>query len=82
MSTLRTNAVVVNPEAEAHVRVEQQVSDSTTANVGVLVSMTRCKLNKHNAKDRRDLQECNSVRGTRLDTEEHVKQSKVDRVRH
>ena len=71
MSTLRTDAVLVNPETKAHVRVEQQVGDSTAANVGVLVSMTRGELHEHNAKHRADLKASNSVRGARLDVEEH-----------
>ncbi len=40
--------------------------------------MTGAELNKHNAKDRRDLHEVNSVRGTRLDAEEHVNESNVN----
>ena len=71
MSTLRTDAVLVNPETKAHVRDEQQVSDSTAANVGVLVSMTGGKLNENNTENRRDLKHGNSVRGARCNVEEH-----------
>ena len=70
-SPLRADAVLVNPEPKAHVRVEHQVSDSTTADVSILVAVAVGKLNQCNAKDRRDLQVSNSVRGTRLDVEEH-----------
>ncbi len=75
-STLGSNTVLVNPEPKAHVRVEHQVSDSTAANVGVFVAVAVAELNKHNAKDRRDLQVSNSVRGTRLNVEEHVNECK------
>ena len=78
LSPLRADAVGVNPEPKAHVRVEQQVHDGTTRDVGVLISVAVGELNEHNAKGRRDLHEGNSVRGTRLDTEEHVKQSNVN----
>jgi hypothetical protein len=73
-SPLRADAVLVNPETQAHVRVEHEVSDSTTADASVFVSIAVGKLNEDNAENRRDLQVSNSVRGTRLDTEEHVKQ--------
>ena len=71
-STLGVNAVVVNPEPKRHVGIEQQVSNSPTANVGVLISVPIGELNKHNAKDRRDLQHSYSVRGTRSNRDEHV----------
>ena len=80
-NTLGVDAVLVNPETKAHVRIHEQVSDSTTANVSVFVSIAVGKLNQCNAKDRRDLQVSNSVRGTTSDVEEHVKQSKVNEVR-
>jgi hypothetical protein len=80
-SPLRADAVLVNPETKAHVRIHEQVSDSTTANVSVLVAVAVVELNKCNTKDRRDLQVSNSVRGTTSDVEEHVKQSKVNEVR-
>ena len=78
MGTLRTDAVLVDPETQAHVRVEHEVSDSTTANASVLVAVAVGKLNQGNAKNRRDLQSSDCIRGTRLDVEEHVKQSKVN----
>jgi len=71
-STLGSNAVLIDPEPKAHVRVEQQVSDSTAANVGVLVAVAVGKLNQDNAKNRRDHEASNSVRGTTSDREEHV----------
>ena len=71
-STLGSNAVLVNPETKAHVRIEQQVSDSTAANVSVLVAVAVAELNKHNTKDRRDLQCRDGIRGTTSDVEEHV----------
>ena len=77
-STLGSNAVLVDPETQAHVRVEQQVSDSTTANVGVLVAVAIGELNQDHAKNRRDLQSSDGIRGTTSDVEEHVKQSKVN----
>jgi len=55
-------AVVVNPETKRHVRIAHQVKDSTTANVGVLIRQTVAILNKHNAKNRRDLHGVDSVR--------------------
>ena len=64
-------AVVVNPEAKRHVRISHQVKDSTTRNVGVLISQTVAILNKCNAKDRRDLHRVDSVRSAE-DVEEHV----------
>ena len=76
-SPLRADAVLVNPEPKAHGRVEHQVSDSTTANASVLVSMTGGKLNENNAENRRDLQHGNSVRGARSNVEEHVSESNV-----
>ena len=76
-SPLRANAVLVNPEPKAHVRVEHQVSDSTTANASVFVSIAVGKLNEDNAEDRRNLKASNSVRGTRLDVEEHEMLSDV-----
>jgi hypothetical protein len=71
-NTLGVDAVLVNPETKAHVRIHEQVSDSTTANVSVLVAVAVVELNKCNAKDRRDLQVSNGVRGTTSDVEEHV----------
>ena len=65
-------AVVVNPETERHVRITHQVKDSTTANVGVLVSVTVAELNKNNTKNRRNLDVVDSVRRTVSDAEEHV----------
>ena len=70
-STLRSDAVLVDPETKAHVRIEHQVSDSTAANVGVLVSMTGGKLYENHTEDRRNLQHGNSVRGARSNVEEH-----------
>ena len=70
-SPLRADAVLVNPETKAHVRVEHEVSDSPTANVSILVAVAVGKLNEDNAEDRRNLKASNSVRGTRLDVEEH-----------
>ena len=64
-------AVVVHPEAERHVRIAHQVNDSTAANVGILIRQTVCILNKHNAKDRRNLHGVDSVRVAE-DGEEHV----------
>ena len=76
-SPLRADAVLVNPEPKAHVRVEHEVSDSTTANASVFVAVAVGKLNEDNAKNRRDLKASNSVRGTRLDVEEHEMLSDV-----
>ena len=70
-SPLRADAVLVDPETKAHVRVEHQVSDSTAANASVFVSIAVGKLNENNAENRRNLKASNSVRGTRLDVEEH-----------
>ena len=64
-------AVVVNPEAERHVRISHQVKDSTTRDVGVLIRQTVAILNKHNTKNRRDLHGVDSVRSAE-DVEEHV----------
>ena len=63
-------AIVVNPEAKRHIRIAHQVNDSTTANVGVLIGQTVAILNKHNAKDRRNLHGVDSVRVAE-DGEEH-----------
>ena len=70
-SPLRADAVLVNPETQAHIRVEHQVSDSTTADVSILVAVAVGKLNEDNAEDRRNLQSSDGIRGTRLDVEEH-----------
>ena len=64
--------VSVNPETKRHVRIAHQVKDSTAANVGVLVAVTVAVLNKRNAKNRRHLDVCDSVRRTVSDAEEHV----------
>ena len=63
-------AIVVNPETQRHVRIAHQVKDSTTRNVSVLVGQTVAILNKHNAKDRRNLHGVDSVRSAE-DGEEH-----------
>ena len=63
-------AIVVNPEAERHVRISHQVKDSTTRDVSVLIGQTVAILNKHNAKDRRNLHGVDSVRVAE-DGEEH-----------
>ena len=76
-STLGVDAVLVNPETQAHVRVEHEVSDSTTANASVLVAVAVGKLNQDHAKNRRDLQSSDCIRGTRLDVEEHEMLSDV-----
>ena len=75
-SPLRADAVLVNPETQAHVRVEHQVSDSATADASIFVTVAVGKLNEDNAEDRRNLKASNSVRGTRLDVEEHEMLSK------
>ncbi len=72
LSTLRTDAVLVDPEPKAHVRVEQQVADSTAANVGVLVSVAVGELDEHNTKHRADDELSHSVRGAGGDSDEHV----------
>ena len=72
LSTLRTDAVLVDPETKAHVAVEQQVSDSTARDVGVLISVTAGELDQHNAKCRADEQLSDGVRGTRSNVDEHV----------
>ena len=64
-------AIVVNPEAERHVRISHQVKDSTTRDVSVLIGQTVAILNKNNAKDRRNLHGVDSVRVAE-DGEEHV----------
>ena len=71
LNALMHFAVVVNPETKRHVRIAHQVKDSTTANVGVLIRQTVAILNKHNAKNRRDLHGVDSVRLAE-DSEEHV----------
>ena len=63
-------AIVVNPETKRHVRISHQVKDSTTRDVSVLIGQTVAILNKHNAKNRRDLHGVDSVRVTE-DGEEH-----------
>ena len=63
-------AIVVNPETQRHVRISHQVKDSTTRNVSVFVGQTVAILNKHNAKDRRNLHGVDSVRSAE-DGEEH-----------
>ena len=72
-------AVVVNPETQRHVRIAHQVKDSTTRDVGILVGVTVAILNKHNAKDRRDLHGVDSVRVAE-DGEEHVVNVLSERV--
>ena len=64
-------AIVVNPETKRHVRLHHEVKDSTTADVGILVSVTVAILNKHNAKDRRNGDVVDSVRSAESG-EEHV----------
>lgn len=71
-NSLGVDAVLVNPEAQAHVGIEQQVSDSTTANVGVLIGVPILELNECNTSKQVDLQLSNSVRGTRRNSDEHL----------
>jgi len=71
-STLSVNAVLVNPEPKRHVGIEQQVSDSTTRHIGVLVAVQVLELNEHYARDQVDLKLSDSVRGTRRNSDEHV----------
>ena len=71
LNALMHFAVVVHPETERHVRISHQVKDSTTRDVGVLIRQTVAILNKHNAKNRRDLHGVDSVRVAE-DSEEHV----------
>jgi hypothetical protein len=75
-STLSVNAVLVNPETQRHVGIEQQVSDSTTRHIGVLVAVQVLELNEHYARDQVDLKLSDSVRGTRRNSDEHVMKSK------
>jgi hypothetical protein len=71
-STLSVNAVLVDPEPKRHVGIEQQVSDSTTRHIGVLVAVQVLELNEHNARDQVDLKLSDSVRGTRRNSDEHL----------
>ena len=77
--TLGSDAVSVNPETKRDVRLHHEVSDSTTADVGVLVAVTVAILNKHNAKDRRNGDVVDSVRGAESG-EEHVVNVLSERV--
>jgi hypothetical protein len=79
VNTLRSDAVSVNPETQRHVRIAHQVNDSTTRDVGVLVSVTVAILNKHNAKNRRNGDVVDSVRRTESG-EEHVVNVLSERV--
>ena len=72
-------AVVVNPEAERHVRISHQVKDSTTGDVSILVGQTVAILNKNDAKDRRNGDVVDSVRRTESG-EEHVVNVLSERV--
>ena len=73
LSTLSTNAVSVDPEAQAHVGLSDQVSDSTTANVGVSVSILVSEHHASSTTNRVDDDRLNSRRGAIVDDEvEHV----------
>ena len=67
--------VSINPEAERHIRVEDKVEDSTTANVAVLIHQTVGELNKDNTRNRVDFDGTDSVRRTVSDGKEHVVKS-------
>ena len=45
MSPDVVNAVVINPEAEGHIRIKFEIEDSTTRHVSVSVVATISKLN-------------------------------------
>ena len=47
ISTLSTDTVLINPEAKRHVRIYNEIGDSTTANIGVVISVTVLELNKY-----------------------------------
>jgi len=72
LATLGVDQVLVNPEPKRHVGIEQQVSDSTTRHIGVLVCITVRELYECNCVERINLQLSDSVRGTRRNSDEHV----------
>ena len=69
--TLCINAVLVDPEAEAHVRVSHQVSDSTTRHVLVLVHVTGRKDTVALPSSRSTWTKLHSSRGTSCRISEH-----------
>jgi hypothetical protein len=71
-STLRLSTVSVNPEAKRHVRIKQQVDDSTTGNVAKLVAVTVLELYKDNTREDVNLKLRDSIRRTSRNSNEHV----------
>jgi len=76
LSTLGVNQVLVNPEAKAHVRVEHEIDDGTTRDVGVLVSVAIGEFAEHNTVERINEQLLNSSRGANWKSDEHVMKAK------
>ena len=76
LSTLGVNQVLVNPEAKAHVRVEHEVDDGTTRDVGVLISKAIGEFAEHNTVDRINEQLLNSSRSANWKSDEHVMKAK------
>ena len=64
--------VVVNPEPEAHVWIEQQVQDCTTRYTSVFVDVTFAVRNLNNSTQRVDDHTLNAVRCTARNVDEHV----------
>ena len=67
--TLSVDAIVVNPEAQAHVWVEHQVSDSPTWHILVCVCCAVVEDNNSCALEWRHIHTLASVRGTGLNAE-------------
>ena len=70
--TCSVNAVAVDPESEAHVRVVHEVEDSTTRYVLVLVHVTALEGHGSNATQQVNVDELASVGGTSCRVGEHV----------
>ena len=69
--TLCINAVGIDPEAEAHVRVSHKASDSTTRHVLVLVHVTVAEGHGSLAEQQVNVDELHSSRGTSCRIGEH-----------
>ena len=54
-NSLGVDAVLVNPEPKRHVGIQEEVDDSTTRYLGVLVSISVLELNECNAINRINL---------------------------
>jgi hypothetical protein len=72
-STVRVDAVSINPEAKRHIRIGKQVKDSTTANTSVLVAITTVKGDVNSTSQRISSHEVDSIRRTNgNDSVEHL----------